>query len=160
ELLYYENQEKEKTDIKNLKIVFNKNNGYSIEVTKSNINKVPESYIRKQTLKNQERYTSEKLEELSELIIGSSDKINKLEYELFQEIRSETINHTQDVQLLALMIASLDAYNSLSKDARINNYSRPEITRDNKIFIKDGRHPVIEKNLNENSFIANDTDIG
>ncbi|MGO3017901.1 MAG: DNA mismatch repair protein MutS [Anaerococcus sp.] len=160
ELLYYENQEKEKTDIKNLKIVFNKNNGYSIEVTKSNINKVPESYIRKQTLKNQERYTSEKLEELSELILGGSDKINTLEYELFQEIRSEILNHTQDLQLLALMIASLDAFNSLSKVARINNYCRPKITRDNRIFIKDGRHPVIEKNLNENSFIANDTDIG
>src|SRR5699024_4374121 len=137
-----------------------KNNGYSIEVTKINVDKVPDSYVRKQTLKNQERYTSEKLEELSELILGGSDKINTLEYELFQEIREEILNHTQDLQLLAIMIASLDAFNSLAKVARANNYCRPEIRTDNKILIKDGRHPVIEKNLKENEFISNDTNIG
>lgn len=160
ELIEYEELQREKTGIKNLKIVFNKNNGYSIEVTKINVDKVPDSYVRKQTLKNQERYTSEKLEELSELILGGSDKINTLEYELFQEIREEILNHTQDLQLLAIMIASLDAFNSLAKVARANNYCRPEIRTDNKILIKDGRHPVIEKNLKENEFISNDTNIG
>ncbi|MDD7306324.1 MAG: DNA mismatch repair protein MutS [Peptoniphilaceae bacterium] len=160
DLIKYENEEREQTGIKNLKIVFNKNNGYSIEITKSNIEKVPDSYIRKQTLKNQERYTTEKLEEISDLILGGTDKINSLEYELFQDIRNKILEHTEELQLLAQMIACLDAYNSLSKVAKANNYCRPKITTDNKIIIKDGRHPVIENNLNENEFIANDTDIG
>lgn len=160
ELISYENSQREKTGIKTLKIIFNKNNGYSIEVTKSNIDKVPKDYIRKQTLKNQERYTSEKLEELSELIIGGTERINNLEYDLFQKIRNEILKNTQSLQLLAIMIANLDALNSLSKVARINNYCRPKISENNKITIKEGRHPVIEKSLNENEFIANDTDIG
>lgn len=160
DLLLYENEEREKTGINKLRINYNKNNGYSIEITKSNLHLVPENYIRKQTLKNQERYTTERLEELSSLILGSSDKINSLEYEIFGEIRDFILSEAKTLQYLSKLIAIIDSLNSLSKLARENNYTRPKITRDNLIKIKDGRHPVIEKKLKENEFISNDTDIG
>ena len=159
-LIEYENSEKESTGIKNYKIVYNKNNGYSIEITKSNIDKVPSTYVRKQTLKNQERYTTETLEEISELILGGKDKINELEYEIFKKVRDEILKNTIKLQALAKMIANIDTLNTFAKIARDNAYVRPEIRTDNLIKIKDGRHPVIEKNLNENEFISNDTDIG
>lgn len=160
DLLLYENEEKEKTGINKLRINYNKNNGYSIEITKSNLHLVPENYIRKQTLKNQERYTTERLEELSNLILGSSDKINNLEYEIFGEIRDFILSEAKTLQYLSKLIAIIDSINSLSKLARENNYTKPKITKDNIIKIKDGRHPVIEKKLKENEFISNDTDIG
>ncbi|KWZ99904.1 MAG: DNA mismatch repair protein MutS [Anaerococcus sp.] len=160
DLLLYENEEKEKTGINKLKINYNKNNGYSIEITKSNLHLVPENYIRKQTLKNQERYTTERLEELSNLILGSSDKINSLEYEIFGEIRDFILSQAKTLQYLSKLIAIIDSLNALSKLARENNYTKPKITKDNIIKIKDGRHPVIEKKLKENEFISNDTDIG
>lgn len=160
DLLLYENEEKEKTGINKLRINYNKNNGYSIEITKSNLHLVPENYIRKQTLKNQERYTTERLEELSNLILGSSDKINSLEYEIFGEIRDFILSEAKTLQYLSKLIAIIDSLNSLSKLARENNYTKPKIIKDNIIKIKDGRHPVIEKKLKENEFISNDTDIG
>ena len=146
-LSQYEISEREKTGIKNYKIVFNKNNGYSIEITKSNIDKVPDSYIRKQTLKNQERYTTESLERLSNLILGGKDKVNDLEYQIFNNIRDTILNKTLMLQSLAKMIANLDGLNTLARVAISNNYVRPELTNESEIIIKDGRHPVIEKNL-------------
>lgn len=160
DLINYEKDEKEKTGINKLKINYNKNNGYSIEVTKANTQLVPDYYIRKQTLKNQERYTTEKLEVLSNLILGSSDKINELEYKIFGEIRDFILDNTKKLQYLSKLISIIDSLNSLSKLAIENNYTKPIITNDNIIKIKEGRHPVIEKNLKENEFIANDTDIG
>ena len=160
DLINYEKDEKEKTGISKLKINYNKNNGYSIEITKANTHLVPDYYIRKQTLKNQERYTTEKLEELSNLILGSSDKINELEYKIFGEIREFILDNTKKLQYLSKLISIIDSLNSLAKLAIENNYKKPIITNDNTIKIKDGRHPVIEKNLKENEFIANDTDIG
>ena len=159
-LATYESQEREKTGIKNYKIVFNKNNGYSIEITKSNLDKVPDTYIRKQTLKNQERYTTETLETLSNLIIGGKDKVNDLEYQIFNEVRDEILNQTLMLQSLAKMIANIDGLNTLARVAVTNNYVRPKLSNNNEIIIKNGRHPVIEKNLKENEFIANDTEIG
>ncbi|MFO3716215.1 DNA mismatch repair protein MutS [Anaerococcus cruorum] len=159
-LATYESQEREKTGIKNYKIVFNKNNGYSIEITKSNLDKVPDTYIRKQTLKNQERYTTETLETLSNLIIGGKDRVNDLEYQIFNEVRDEILNQTLMLQSLAKMIANIDGLNTLARVAVTNNYVRPKLSNNNEIIIKDGRHPVIEKNLKENEFIANDTEIG
>lgn len=159
-LIKYENEEREKTGIKNYKIVFNKNNGYSIEITKSNLDKVPDSYVRKQTLKNQERYTTEKLEEISNLILGGKDKINDLEYKIFQEIREKVLKNTIKLQALAKILATIDSLNTFAKISLENSYVRPLIREDNIIKIKDGRHPVIEKNLKENEFIPNDTDIG
>lgn len=160
DLLTYEKEERDRLDIKNYRISYNKNAGYSIEITKSNLDKVPDDYIRKQTLKNVERYTTERLEKLSTLILGSSDKINDLEYEIFQDIRGRVLEETTDLQLLAKLISILDALNSFSKVAVENSYVRPQIRDDKLIKIKGGRHPVIEKNLKENEFIANDTDIG
>ena len=160
DLTTYELGEKEKTGIKNLKIIYNKNNGYSIEITKSNLDKVPDSYIRKQTLKNQERYTTEKLEALSTLILDGSDKVNELEYKIFNEVRDQILSRTLMLQALSKMIANIDAMLSLSKVAIVNNYVRPDVNSSNKLLIKDGRHPVIELSLRENEFIANDTDIG
>lgn len=159
-LAEYESQEREKTGIKNYKIVFNKNNGYSIEITKSNLDKVPDTYIRKQTLKNQERYTTETLETLSNLIIGGKDKVNDLEYQIFNEVRDEILNQTLMLQSLAKMIANIDGLNTLARVAVNNDYVRPKLNNNNEIIIKGGRHPVIEKNLKENEFIANDTEIG
>lgn len=160
ELTNYEMSEKERTGIKNFKIIYNKNNGYSIEITKSNLDKVPESYIRKQTLKNQERYTTEELERLSTLILDGSDKVNELEYQIFNDIRDKILDQTILLQALAKMIANIDAMLSLANVAVENNYVRPQVDNSNNLLIKDGRHPVIELNLNENEFIANDTDIG
>lgn len=159
-LTKYESEEREKTGIKNYKIIFNKNNGYSIEITKSNLDKVPETYIRKQTLKNQERYTTEKLEELSSLILNGKDQVNDIEYKLFNEIRDILLEKTLMLQALAKMIANIDCLNTLARVANFNNYVRPKLNNGNKIIIKDGRHPVIESKLKENEFIANDTDIG
>lgn len=159
-LLEYENEEREKTGIKNYKIVFNKNNGYSIEITKSNLDKVPDSYVRKQTLKNQERYTTEKLEEISSLILGGKDRINDLEYKIFQEIREKVLKNTIKLQALAKILATVDTLNTFAKISLENSYVRPVIREDNIIKIKDGRHPVIERKLKENEFIPNDTDIG
>lgn len=159
-LIEYENEEREKTGIKNYKIVFNKNNGYSIEITKSNLDKVPDSYVRKQTLKNQERYTTEKLEEISSLILGGKDKINDLEYKIFQDIREKVLRDTIKLQALAKILATVDALNTFAKISLENSYVRPVIREDNIIKIKDGRHPVIERKLKENEFIPNDTDIG
>jgi len=159
-LTNYEIEERSNTGIKNYKIVYNKNNGYSIEITKSNLDKVPKTYIRKQTLKNQERYTTETLEELSSLILGGKDKVNDLEYDIFNDIRNKILDQTLKLQSLAKMIANIDALNTISKVALDNNYVRPIVNNTNVISIKDGRHPVIEKKLNENEFIANDTNIG
>lgn len=159
-LANYELSEKEKTGIKNFKIVYNKNNAYSIEITKSNLDKVPDNYVRKQTLKNQERYTTEELEKLSSLILTGKDDVNELEYQIFSDIRNEILKQTIKIQVLSKMIANLDCLNTLARVGLRNNYTRPIITNDNEIIIKDGRHPVIEHNLKENEFIANDTDIG
>lgn len=159
-LISYESEQRDLTGIKNLKIIYNKNNGYSIEVTKSNVDKVDKSYIRKQTLKNQERYTTEELENISSIILNGKEKINSLEYEIFNKVIQEILDSTLRLQNLSKMIANIDSLNSFAKIAEKNSYIRPIITNDDEIIIKDGRHPVIESNLSENEFIANDTNIG
>ena len=159
-LISYESEQRDLTGIKNLKIIYNKNNGYSIEVTKSNIDKVDKSYVRKQTLKNQERYTTEELENISSIILNGKEKINSLEYELFNKVVQIILDSTLRLQSLSKMIANIDSLNSFAKIAQKNSYVRPIITNNDEIIIKDGRHPVIESNLSENEFIANDTNIG
>lgn len=159
-LLNYEKEQRELTGIKNLKVIYNKNNGYSIEVTKANTDKVDKSYIRKQTLKNQERYTTEELENISSLILNGKDKINSLEYELFNDIVDKILESTSRLQALSRMIANIDSLNSFAKIAVKYNYVKPIINDEPVIKIESGRHPVIERNLKENEFIANDTDIG
>ena len=152
-----ESEEKEKTGIKNLKVKFNKVFGYYFEVTNSFKNMVPDYFIRKQTLTNAERYTTDKLKDLENIILGAEDKLNSLEYEVFVEIRDEIAENVNRIQSSAKAIAYTDAICSLATVAYNNNYVKPEINTTGIIDIKDGRHPVVETMLNDDSFIANDT---
>ena len=152
-----EAREKEKTGIKNLKIKFNKVFGYYFDVTNSYKSLVPDYFIRKQTLANSERYTTEELDRLAGVILGSSDKLVALEYNTYVELRDTLAAELTRVQRTAHSIAMLDALCSLSYVAVANGYVRPEINTDGVIDIKDGRHPVVEKMLNNDMFITNDT---
>ena len=152
-----ENAEKEATGIKNLRIKYNKVFGYYFEVTNSFKSMVPDYFIRKQTLANAERYTTDKLDELSNTILGAEDKLYALEYETYVELRDTIGEALVRVQKMAHYIAELDALASLSAVAEKNNYVRPVINEDGIIDIKNGRHPVVEKMLDANSFVSNDT---
>ena len=156
-LLELEESEKASTGIKSLKIKYNKVFGYYIEVTNSYKNMVPEHYIRKQTLSNAERYTTEKLKELEELILGAQDKLYSLEYDIFVSIREKIAGEIQRIQKTAKAVAALDCLQSLANVAYKYNFIKPLINDKGVIDIKNGRHPVIEKIVGEGSFIANDT---
>ncbi len=149
-----EEQERDKTGISTLKIGYTNVFGYFIEVTRKNIHLVPQTYIRKQTTANSERYITEELKIIEEKIMSAEEKINELEYNLFQGIMKETAEHTADIQDAAQKLAVLDVLCSLAKAAAENNYTKPEIVERKVLHIKNGRHPVIE--LLEKSFIAND----
>ncbi len=150
-------EERERTGIKNLKISFNRVFGYYIEVTKSNLSEVPDRYIRKQTLVNAERFITEELKEKESLILGSSDRLNALEYELFTQIRDRVSSEVKRVQQTASLLAKLDCYVSLSDVAVRNGYTCPEIEYGNAIVIKEGRHPVVEQFARDGYFVPNDT---
>ena len=152
-----EAEDKERTGIKNLRIKYNRVFGYYFEVTNSFKDLVPEDYIRKQTLVNAERYTSDKLKELEDTILNAEDKLFALEYDLFCEIRDKIAENVKRIQETASVIATLDALCSLAYVSESNHYSRPKINTKGIIDIKDGRHPVIEKMINDGMFIANDT---
>lgn len=156
-LMELEAKEREATGIKNLKIKFNKVFGYYFEVTNSYKNLVPSHFIRKQTLANAERYTSEELDSLAGAILGSSDKLVALEYETYVALRDRLAGELLRVQKTAKYISLLDVMTSLSYVAMANGYIRPDINNEGIIDIKDGRHPVVEKMLNNDSFIVNDT---
>ena len=140
-----EEEEREKTGIKNLKIRFNKVFGYYLEVTKSNLEDVPENYIRKQTLANCERFITPELNDLAELILGSEEKIVDLEYQLFTEIRNAVAAEVERIQLCAHIISVIDALQSLAEVAEKQNYTKPVVDEGDIIDIKEGRHPVVEK---------------
>ena len=152
-----EAEEKEKTGIKNLKIGFNKISGYFFEVTKSNIPMVPDRFIRKQTLTNSERYHTEKLKSMEDEILGAEEKILDIEYKLFQEIRDDIKSKIIRIQNTSRVIANIDVLNSLSKIAYDLNFVKPKLNNNGIINIKDGRHPVVEKTIENNLFIPNDT---
>lgn len=156
-LVELEVKEKEKTGIKNLKIGFNKVFGYFIEVTKSNLNQVPERFIRKQTLTNGERYITEELKELENKILGAEEKLVGLEYDIFVDIRSKIALQIQRIQKTANIIATLDVLTSFATVAEDLNYVKPIIDEEGEIDIKEGRHPVIEKMLPSGAFVSNDT---
>ncbi len=149
--------EREATGIKNLKVAFNRVFGYYIEVTKSNLNEVPDRYIRKQTLVNAERFITEELKEKEGLILGASDKLNALEYELFTQVRERIASEIKRVQQTASLLAKLDCYVSLAEVAVRNGYICPEIEYGNAIIIKEGRHPVVEQYAKDGYFVPNDT---
>ena len=156
-LAQLEAEEKEKTGIRNLKIKYNKVFGYYLEVTNSFKDLVPEYYTRKQTLTNAERYITPKLKELEDMILGAEDKLFALEYDLFCQVREELAAQIPRIQETAKAIAQLDVYASLSVVAQRNNYVRPTVNTKGMIDIKNGRHPVVEKMINNDMFIANDT---
>ena len=156
-LAQLEAEEKEKTGIRNLKIKYNKVFGYYLEVTNSFKDLVPEYYTRKQTLTNAERYITPKLKELEDMILGAEDKLFALEYDLFCQVREELAAQIPRIQETAKVIAQLDVYASLSVVAQRNNYVRPTVNTKGVIDIKNGRHPVVEKMINNDMFIANDT---
>ena len=156
-IIALEAKEKEKTGIKNLKVGFNKVFGYFIEVTKSNLDQVPERYIRKQTLTNAERYITEELKNLENQILGAEEKVVNLEYNAFTRIREEIARNVKRLQKTASVISNLDVLASFAEVAEDMNYCMPQVDHSGIIDIKNGRHPVIEKMLGAGAFVENDT---
>lgn len=152
-----EEEDRERTGIKNLRIKYNKVFGYYFEVTNSYKNLVPEDYIRKQTLANAERYTTPKLKELEDSILNAEDKLSSLEYDMFCEVRDVITAQMERIQRTARAVARLDVFTSLSYVAERNQYVRPSLNEKGIIDIKDGRHPVVEQMINNDMFISNDT---
>ena len=152
-----ENREKEATGIPKLKVSYNKVFGYFIEVTNSYKHLVPETYIRKQTLTNCERYITQELKDLEGKVLGAKDRCVALEYETFCAVRSSVAGEVERIQKTAKALATLDSLTSLAQVAFNNNYCCPQITTDGTLDIKDGRHPVVEALLNDTPFVPNDT---
>ena len=154
-----EEAEKKATGIKTLKVGYNRVFGYYIEVSKSFIGNVPERFIRKQTLANGERYITQELKDMESQMLGASDKITALEYQLFTEVRLKIAENVHRIQKTAFILAKLDVYRSLAEVACRNGYCRPEITYGDEIIIKDGRHPVVEQFAKDSYFVPNDTNL-
>ena len=151
----FEEQERSRTGIGNLKIRFNNVFGYYIEISKGNVSRVPEDYERRQTLTNAERYTTPQLKQWEEKVLGAEEKIIELETELFQQVRVQVRNETHKLQSTARALATLDALASLAETATRRNYVRPVLHDGDEIEIKNGRHPVVEAYISD-SFIPND----
>ncbi len=152
-----EEREKELTNIRTLKVDYNKVFGYYIEVSKSFINDVPDRYIRKQTLTNCERYITQELKEMETTIFTADDKLVNLEYEIFNTIRNYISENNERIRHMASLIAQLDVFASFAEVADKNGYVRPEMDYSAEIIIKDGRHPVVEKFVTDSYFVPNDT---
>ena len=152
-----EARERERTGIRTMKIKYNRVFGYSLEITNAFKDQVPDNYIRKQTLTNAERYITQELKELEDLILGAEDKLYALEYELFCEVRDKVGAEVVRIQKTAKAVAAIDVLASLSLVAQRNNYVRPKINNTGVIDIKNGRHPVVEQMIENDMFIANDT---
>ena len=160
-ILQIENDEKEKTGIKNLKVGFNKVFGYYIEVSKGNIKDIKEEYgyERKQTLANCERFITPLLKEKEDIILGAEEKIINMEYQLFMQIREEVKTYITRIQLISKILAEVDMMVALASVAEENNYVRPVITLEKTVQIKDGRHPVVEK-VSKKDYVPNDIIMG
>ena len=156
-IISLEAKEKERTGIKNLKVGYTKVFGYYIEITKSFLDKVPEDYVRKQTLTGAERFITPELKQIEDKILGSEEKVVALEYQVFTEIRNEIARNIERLQKSASAISNVDVLTSLAIVAEENNYICPEVNEGNVIDIKGGRHPVIEKMIDSGSFVENDT---
>lgn len=156
-LAQLEEEDRNRTGIKNLKIKYNKVFGYYFEVTNSYQDQVPADYIRKQTLANAERYTNQKLKELEDTILNAEDKLTAMEYELFCRVRDTIAGEILRIQKTAKAIARLDVFTSFSFVAERNHYVRPAINEKGVIQIRAGRHPVVEQMTDDDMFIANDT---
>jgi DNA mismatch repair protein MutS len=148
------------TGISSLKVRFNSVFGYYIEVTKSNLDKVPPHYHRKQTVANGERFITPELKEMEGKILGAEERSVKLEYEIFQRVREEVLGQLPKIQQTASALAQLDVLASFAETARLHNYCRPQIFDKGVLQIRDGRHPVLEQQLVEERFVPNDTLLG
>lgn len=151
--------ERKRTGIKNLKIGYNRIFGYYIDITKSNLDNVPDNYIRKQTLSNSERFITPDLKEMESKILNANEQLVKLEYEIFCSIRKKINENIKRVQSTARKVAVIDVLNSLATAAQNNNYIRPIMNEGSSIEIKKGRHPVIEKLMSDDTFVPNDTKV-
>ena len=158
-LIKLEAEEKEKTGIKNLKVGFNKVFGYYLEVTKSNLNLVPERYIRKQTLTGAERYITEELKNLENQILGAEEKVVNLEYDAFTKIREEIAKNVVRLQKTGEVVSTLDVITSFAEVAEDMNYCKPSVNDFGVIDIKNGRHPVIAKMLGTRGYLENATQL-
>jgi len=156
-LVELENREREKTGIKNLKVGFNKVFGYYIEVTKSYFSLVPSNYVRKQTLANCERYITEELKEIEEKVLGAEDRLVELEYQIFVEVRSKIASEINRIKRTAKALAQIDVLCSLAEVADRESYTMPEVNNEDVIHIVDGRHPVVERMIEQGAFVPNDT---
>ena len=152
-------REIERTGVASLKVRYNSVFGYYIEVTKSNLSKVPEDYIRKQTVATGERYYTPELKEMEGKILGADEKANALEFELFMEVRRVVLEKSAEIQQSAIAIAALDVLAGLAELARHQNYCRPVVNDGDRIEIIDGRHPVLEQTLIEERFVPNDSSL-
>ena len=152
-----ETNERERTGIKNLKIKYNKVFGYYIEVSNSNVDKVPEDYIRKQTLVNGERYITQELKDLENTVLSARERVNSLEYENFLAVKLQILKKLESLQKTAKLISVADAICSLANVAEMNSYIKPIVNSGNVINIKDGRHPIVEKLMKDSLFVPNDT---
>ncbi|MFC1897857.1 DNA mismatch repair protein MutS [Chloroflexota bacterium] len=152
-----ESQEREKTGIKSLKVGFNKVFGYYIEVSKSNLSQVPQHYIRKQTLVGGERFFTPELKEYESLILNARDRLAEMETDIFRRVCHQVATASERILAVADALANTDVFSSLAEVTVRYSYVRPELTTDNEIVIKEGRHPVVERNLADSSFVSNDT---
>ena len=152
----YQLQEQQRTGIKSLKVRFNKVFGYFIEVSKSFLDIVPQEYIRKQTIANGERFITPELKEIEDKVLGSDEKSQALEYELFQQLRQTVCTHLQQIQKTARAVAAVDCLGSLAQVAIQYNYVRPEVVEETVLDIRDGRHPVLDARMTDSAFVPND----
>ncbi len=152
-----EQRERENTGIKTLKVGYNRVFGYYIEVSRANSDAVPAHYIRKQTLANCERYITEELKQYENTVLGAQDKLTALEYELFTELREQIAAQVHRIQRTAQSLANLDVLCALAELAQENRYTCPDVDFSGRIHIRDGRHPVVEKVIEHNLFVPNDT---
>jgi DNA mismatch repair protein MutS len=145
-----------RTGIQSLKVRFNSVFGYYIEVTKANLDRVPQDYIRKQTIANGERFITPELKDMEGKILGAEERGVKLEYELFQRVRESVLGRLAEIQQTAAALAQLDVLGAFAETARLYSYCRPQIGNEGRLFIREGRHPVLEQNLSEERFVPND----
>jgi DNA mismatch repair protein MutS len=152
-------QEIERTGIPSLKVRFNSVFGYYIEVTRTHLDKVPATYTRKQTVANGERFITPELKEMESKILGAKERSEKLEYDLFLKVREEVLGFLEPIQRTADALAQLDVLTAFAETARLFNYVRPEVGDAGQLFIRDGRHPVLEQLLVDTRFVPNDTSL-
>ena len=152
-------EEKERTGIRTLKIGYNKVFGYYIEVSKSFVDQVPDTYVRKQTLANCERYITQELKDMEATILGAEDRVCALEYELFGQVRAFVAERCERIQKTAALLSRVDVYQSLASVASRYQYVKPEVTDTDRIDIRDGRHPVVERFVKDNYFVPNDVSL-